>query len=289
MKNYIKEAYDKKEYGWFSFFIIFFVLASMYGGALGAVLAFLVISGLYVTVKNPEFSSTKKVLFSGMYIIGGIVAYIAAVSLLWGGIYFFTNHKVGDSLRPEFQAAQQRPLNESQFTSNTAPVTLAAGTSVQTDNLSDTPYTNSKFKFSIQPPKDWIVDISGTDAIVGFATPSQDDVALLNVNAETATGYDLQTYAKNVVEGFFSSENSSNTDLKVVAEGSTTLGGRPAYQFEITSNYVQGSDTYPIHGVYVVTMDSNIGYVVFASSFEQSWSKHWDDFSASIASFRFDN
>jgi hypothetical protein len=114
------------------------------------------------------------------------------------------------------------------------------------------------------------VDTSGANGNVEFDTPADGEVALETVTADNVQsyGYDLQTVAKGVLHNFKSSVPSSG-DVKVVAEGNTNLDGAPAYEYEVTYNYPNGSQNYPFHSEYVISLHSGIAYTIFASSMEQ--------------------
>lgn len=288
MRNIAKEMYERKEYWWFAFYIFLIVGAARFAGAIGAVVSVLVATGLYTTLKNNQYSVGKKVIFSILYVVSGIVAGFIAINVFVGSLTWFMGERAVDSLTPEFQEAQSRELvNESFKDHSTSESISTAPSTMNTSNLEGAAYVDSSYGFSIRPPKGWLTDTSGTNATVEFGVPTNDEIALITVNAELARGYDLQTYAKSVIQGFFSSEGGPNSNLKIISEGNTTLAGVPAYQFEVTSEFTNNAETYPLHGTYVVAVHSDIGYVIFASSFEKIWSKYRDTFNASIASFKF--
>ena len=152
--NDIFGAYKRKEYGWFAFYIALVVIASRLGGVVGAVVSVLVVAGLYKTLKNPGYSTTRKTLLSILYAVGGvIVAYLAAI-LFVGVSSQFAGDRTVDSLSPEFQAAQSRSLSDEPFMSNSTPqLTQDASVIPATANLENTSYVDSKYKFRIKYPK----------------------------------------------------------------------------------------------------------------------------------------
>lgn len=238
-------------------------------------------------------------MLSLAYVVGGICLTLVAIYIFLGGFSLIFGDKAVDSLNPEYQAAQQRTVSNEPFESSTTPESSTVTNTTADENTSNTSsvstntsfdgsnYNDSKYGFSIKYPKGWIVDTSGTNANVEFDIPTADEVALITVSAESAKGYDLQTYSKNVIRGFFSSEGGNNANLKIVAEGNSTLAGSPAYKFEVTSDFINGSDVYPFHGVYVVSVHAGIGYVIFATSFESLWSKRIETYNSVIDSFKF--
>lgn len=293
MDNPLNNLYKNKEYGWFFFYIIVEVSASMYGGALGAIISFLMVAGLYKTVKNNNYSVGKKSTIAILYILAGIaifwlVAYLLAFTItkIWG-------ERALDSVNPEFREAQSRILSNETFKENSTSTSVSSTTPVNTviidKNLEKVSYVDSEYKFGINYPKGWIINTDSVDTTVEFNTPRNDEVAIVTVTAEKVNGYDLQTYSKLVIQGFYSSQQGANKNLKIISEGNTTLAGKSAYKFETTFDYVNGSDVYPFHGYYVVLVDNNMGYVLFVSTFENLWSKYKETFNASVASFKLPN
>jgi hypothetical protein len=152
-------------------------------------------------------------------------------------------------------------------------------------NLEKNSYTDPKYNFIISYPKGWTIDTSGKNANVEFDDLLDNEVAIETISVESDVS-DLQTYAKNVIKGFEYS-SGANSNFKVIAQGNTTLDGQPAYEFEITYNFINNSQSYPFHGIYIISLNLNTGYVFFASSFEQLWDKYRDSFNASVLSFKF--
>lgn len=173
------------------------------------------------------------------------------------------------------------------FVSSTTPSVTEATNNASKD-LEVNKYIDAKYNFSINHIKGWSVDTSGTNANLEFDDPTTDEVALETVTVDDVQsyGYDFPTVAKGVIHNFKSSAGP-NADVKVVAEGNTTLGGDPAYEYEITFNYIVGSQSYPFHGIFVISLHSGKAYSIYASSLEQIWGKYVSDFDASISSFQF--
>ena len=118
MKNYVKEMYERKEYGWFAFYIFVVVVTARFAGAIGAIVSVLIVTGLYTVLKNQQYSVSKKIVLCILYVTGGIVAVLIAVNVFVGTISFFAGQRTADSLKPEFQDAQSRSLSDQPFTSS---------------------------------------------------------------------------------------------------------------------------------------------------------------------------
>ncbi len=301
-ENDIFGAYKRKEYGWFALYIAAVVIAWKLAGVVGGVVSVLVVAGIYKTVKSSASTATK-IALSTLYVVGGGVATYLGVMLLVGFILpqIFGQQAI-NNLNPDIREAETRTLSDQPFTSSSTPSTSGAAEEVsstlqnpttpspsaQTNPNMDS-YKDPQWGFSIQYPKGWLLITDSEDATVQFDTPRQDEVALITVTAESSSGYDLQTYSKLVQQGFFSSEGGPNANLKIIAQGNSTLNGHPVYQFEVTSDFINAGETYPFHGLYTVAVKDGVGYVIFGSSFEQRWAAHRDLFKASVASFRFPN
>jgi uncharacterized MAPEG superfamily protein len=285
-KNEIFGAYKRKEYGWFIFYILFVVISARLGGAVGAAIGVLVIFALYRTLKNPVYSKTKKIFLSLVYLIGGVILIFLISALLLEGIYRMFGERAVASLSPEFQAAQSRTLSAAPFTSSTAP-SLAEKPSAT--GLENAPYIDSRYAFSISYPMGWTTDTSKSTAnqeYVEFDDPSNNEIALENITVEPAKGFDRQTFTKDVIAQF-ETTGAPYSNLQIVAQGNTMWDGQPAYEFEVTSDYTVNSQTYPFHGVYLVSVYSGTGYVFFAASLESIWAKYRDAFNSSASSFKF--
>ena len=235
----IAGAYKRKEYGWFVAYISVAVLATRLGGALGAAMSILVMAALYKIIKNTSYSTTKKILLSMASIVGGLVATYLAFILIVQGIYHVFGAKTAANLDPRYREAQARTLSVVPFNSSSTP-SLGAQFADATQNLEAQPYTDARFGFGTKYPKGWTIDNSGTNANIEFDDPSSDELALITVSAEEVKGFDLSTYTKNVIQGFESAAGSY-ADPRILSQGTATLDGEPAYEFEITADYINNS------------------------------------------------
>jgi hypothetical protein len=280
----IAGAYKRKEYGWFIFYIASLVISQRLAGIVGAVVSVLVATTLYKTIKSATYSRTKKIVLSLAYIIVGVVATLVISVMLTLGIA-----KIWPQAVVPQMLAKDPPLVSTSFVSSTTQG-LIIGQSSNTLNvdLETNRYKDAKLNFSLSYPKSWTVDNSGTNGNVEFDDPSQGEVALETVTAddEHSTGYDFQTVVRGVLHNFKTSAGSSG-DVKVLAEGNTTLDGEPAYEYELTYNYVANSQSYPFHAIFVISLHSSVAYEIFASSLDSIWSKYNNAFVESISTFQY--
>ncbi|MDB5244366.1 MAG: PsbP [Parcubacteria group bacterium] len=273
-------AYNRKEYGWFALYILAVVLASRLAGVFGVVVSVIVVAALYKTLKNSKFSKKKKVTLSLAYILGGMVGTIVGVYLLSSAIY---------NLWPQAYIASvlsnDPKVSNADFVSSSTP-NLASNTTTRDTSEVSLKYIDAKWKFSINYPKTWTVDMSGTNGDVEFDNPTADDVALETISVGLADSYTPETYSQAVMHNFKVS-GDENSNIKIISEGRTTLGGNPAYEYEVIYNYVNSGKNYPFHGIYITSIFNNLGYTIFASSFETTWAQNIQLFNSSIESFTF--
>jgi hypothetical protein len=244
-------------------------------GVIGAAVSVLVVFYLYRAIKNPAHSAIKKVALSALYVIGGVVGTVILATLFTYGL--------------AYQGVADHVLkNEPPFTSNSTPSVLKSGTSGASADLENNNYMDAKTNFRIYYPKKWKIDTSGANGNVEFDSPVDGEVALKTVTVENVQsyGYDLQTIARDVMHNFKSSAPSAG-DVKVVAEGNTTLDGEPAYEYEVSYNYPNGSENIPFHAIYVISLHSGAAYTIFTSSMEQVWDKYKNAFNDSISSLKY--
>lgn len=264
----IADAYKNKEYGWFGAYIAIIVISVKLAGVVGVIGSFLILSGLYKTVKNPEYSQKKKILLSSTYVIVGTILTAAALYALSTVLTKVTT----DPATVEIVGS-----TDSYF------LQTSTDTSV---NLEKELYVNTENNFQIKQPIGWAADYSDPQMIVQFNTPSPDKIGVITIASDGGMGrYSSKDYAAGTMQGF---TDVGAKDVKIIAQGGVSVNGEQAYvvEFEYTHTIPDFGDL-SMHAVSASFVHKDRGYNILAVTQVETWSEYNALLNDSISTFQF--
>ncbi|MBM3232955.1 hypothetical protein FJZ18_02185 [Candidatus Pacearchaeota archaeon] len=101
---------EKKAWGWWILYLTLFIIGQQLAGLGGIIGAAIIAFGIHRTIRNPNYSRGKKILFIVLYIIGGLVVAIlilmALLSII-GGIFggnYISNVKSNSNIEVNYTA-----------------------------------------------------------------------------------------------------------------------------------------------------------------------------------------
>jgi hypothetical protein len=226
--NPVKKALMQKQYGRALLYITLLVWGAQFMGPFGAVGAILVIYGLHRVLTDSTYSTSRKWIQSLLYIIVGTLLVFAVRSLVlnilierWPNIFLSG-------------MLSNIPYADQNFVSSSTP---NIDTSSALADLESSPYVDAKSGFSIQYPRGWTINPNPNSANVEFDDPAENTVGVETVSADPAKAYNLETYARAVMYNFEHSAAPGN-EVHVLNMGNTQIGEQPAYEYELTFNYI---------------------------------------------------
>jgi hypothetical protein len=219
--NDIAKAYERKDYGWYIAFIMIIVIATRFGGAIGAACSVVVISLLYSTVKNENYSKNKKLVLSTVYLVGGLIVTGAIYLSIAEVIYHYWPQAIpSNKLAPASDqsvnsintetaststAVDTETTNPPSPTNTTSPSIKVATTTHSAPTVSSASgyksYQNqTMYIASLLHPSDWTATTEADQ--LGFTLEAPDhhvDVTGILYAGDTST--DLQTIFTEVQQG----------------------------------------------------------------------------------------
>lgn len=264
----LADAYKNKEYGWFIASIVGILASVKLAGVIGVIGFSLIISGLYKTVKNPDYSGKKKILLSSIYVIVGT---ILTVSALFAFSNIFT--------KLTMDSATQEIVNSTE--------SYSLATSLDTSvNLEKELYVNNENNFQIKQPMGWSVDYSDPQMIVQFNNPLQDKIGVITIASDDEMGkYSSKDYAAGTMQGF---TEGGAKDVKILAQGNVNINGEEAYivEFQYTQSIPDFGDL-SIHAISASFVYKDRGYNILAVTQVETLNEYKASLSDSISTFEF--
>lgn len=301
MANEITTAFQRKEYGWFAFYIFVLVLGARVAGIGGIVGATIISFGLYRTIKHAEYSVFRKIISSVAYVAAGLASSLIIVVLLSWLIRTFTHNRMPT---PQETASNTPALNVVGSTSGiplatptslSAPITSQASVGKAQDilppkdagvvRLEPKPYINQKYGFKITSPDGWALDESGdADTVAYFLSRTVDREdsyqwqVSINIGVKPGNqGFSLDQYMtayKNQIAQWF-------PDLQVVTEEKKVINGHESVL--ISSTYT--NEGHKFRNVQLIMIEGDNAYSVSGTALNSTWEQYKEVLAASVESF----
>ena len=274
-------AYKRKEYGWFVLLLVVLIATAQLAGLVGSAVSAVVLSLVYTTIKNDQYSLVKKILLSLAYVTGGVL-------LVMGGllfVVFILKRTSGGGTSDVAYTDLAKEVLQYQTTS-TVDDTMFADKNLDMSGVTSTYYVDAKNNFQIRPPIGWTIDASGKYVPVEFDDPTPGQVAQETVDLDSEAGATstLQQSAANYIQGF-SSAAGSLKGQKILSQGPFSIHGITAYKVEFAYTYPLTNQDVPMHSKLIVEAKNGVAYGILLTTQEKLWSQDERFLDASVSTF----